>query len=249
MHIQIFFDTCILIAYLNPAELLHRDAVEVFEIIENPSRFSIKGRIRDFRGYILDIVEQEFFDILHYKFNLVLQDIFDFVRHSRNFTGSQLTQRLDLLRRRKLSLANLIKFVLEHYDLSNISNLRDFIELFNQLRMIFRKKYFQLKGLKKIQFKRCAPHIISILDGMARNIRARHLDLTDKKILIYADHLALTHNPAYLLTIDLAMANQRVIILPQLPNNLSIMPLYEFGYIFLGRTEHIALVSDSSSTP
>ncbi|NVM52202.1 MAG: hypothetical protein HWN66_00775 [Candidatus Helarchaeota archaeon] len=109
MHIQIFFDTCILFSYLNPIELFHPDAVQLINVINDSSKFTIKGKVKDFRGYILDIVEDEFFNILHHKMNQVLQDIHDFCRQTRSFTEEELTQRLTLLIRQEFPLANLIE--------------------------------------------------------------------------------------------------------------------------------------------
>ncbi|NVM52201.1 MAG: hypothetical protein HWN66_00770 [Candidatus Helarchaeota archaeon] len=95
---------------------------------------------------------------------------------------------------------------------------------------------------KKIQFKKHSPVNRVILNQRAKNLKASRLDLTDKKILVYADHLALQNNPAHLITVDFAMIDQRSLLLPQLPNHLTILPLIEFGYIYLGKTEHIALI-------
>lgn len=241
MHIQIFFDTCILFAYLNPTELFHNDATETIAVIDNPSKFLIKGKVKDFRGYILDIVENEFFDILHYKMNQVLQDVHDFFKKASKFSEEELTRRLNLIKRQNVSLANLIEYLLNNYDLSSTSSLRNFLELFNKLRMVFRKKYFQLTSLRNIKFKKSPDYLRPLLDQRARNIIASYLDLTDKKILVYADHMALRNNPAHLITIDFAMINQRMLIMPQLPNDLNIISLIEFGKIYLGKTEHIAL--------
>jgi len=99
--------------------------------------------------------------------------------------------------------------------------------------MIFRKKYLQLMQSKKIQFRHPQLMYLAILNNRAQKLNVARLGSTDKKILVYADHLALPNNPAHLVTIDQPMLNQRLIIMPQLRNHLDIMPLSEFARTYL----------------
>jgi len=80
VHIQIFFDTCIIYAYINPVDLSHKAATNLIAVIKNPSKFLFKGMIKDFRGYIIDIVEDEFFQTLNHKMNQVIEDFHKFYK-------------------------------------------------------------------------------------------------------------------------------------------------------------------------
>ena len=163
----------------------------------------------------------------------VIDDFHQFYRSTNNFTVHDLKHRLNLLKQLNPSLANFVEYILKKHDLSTTLNIRGFFELLNNLRMIFRKKYLQLTQIKKIQFRHPRLLYLAILNKRAKNLKATRLGSTDKKILVYADHLALTDNPAHLITVDQPMINQRMMIMPQLPNHLDILPLTDFARVYL----------------
>ncbi|TFG04243.1 MAG: hypothetical protein EU536_04990 [Promethearchaeota archaeon] len=233
MHVQIFLDTCIIYAYINPVDPFHKDSDNLISVIENPTNFSLKGTIKDFRGVILNIVEDEFFQTLTHKMTQVIEDFHQFYKTTDNFTGHDIKDHLNILKQLNPSLANFVEYILKKPDLNSALNIRGFYELLNKLRMIFRKKYLQLTQSKKIHFRHPQPIYLAILNDRAKNLQVTRLGLTDKKILVYADHLALPNNPAHLVTVDQPMLNQRMIIMPQLPNHLDILPLTEFARTYL----------------
>ena len=233
MHVQLFFDTCIIFNYINPRESVHENTIKMIDAICNPENYDIQGQYKDFRGIIVDIVETEFFNVIHYKINLLLEDIKDFYKNFQDFSEQDLESHLNLLKQERIGLFNLITFIMDMYNIKSLSDLKSFYEIINKTRIIFRKKYLQLSTSRKILFRKIPQKEKLALDLNAKKLNVSKLDFIDRKIIIYADFFSNTEIPSYLATIDYDILNQRMHIMQQLKKNLAIITPIEFGHIYL----------------
>jgi hypothetical protein len=207
----------------------------MIDAIGNPRNYDIRGPYNEFRGIIIDIVEEEFFKVIHYKLNLLLEDIKDFYKNYQDFSGNDLESHLNLLKQERIGLFNLITFMMDRYNIKSLPDLKSFYEIINKMRIIFRKKYLQLSTSQKIPFRKIPSNEKLALDLSAEELNVSQLDFTDRKIIIYADFFSDPKIPSYLVTIDRDILNQRISILQQLKRNLAIITPTEFGRIYLGR--------------